>query len=161
MSAEILVPYVQRLLASHQEPTVDGFLDSLLTPNEKFMYDIIFNFSLALHVFRAGVRWNNSDAILASRSVFSPLFFGLNMPFYTEAYIRDSLIWVQCPSEVCDFIANHESYSISGNNSKGEGGDFVLENLNRKAKSFMLPGLTSEEKWTRLDEVQYFIITGG
>lgn len=92
MSAEILVPYVQRLLASHQEPTVDGFLDSLLTPNEKFMYDIIFNFSLALHVFRAGVRWNNSDAILASRSVFSPLFFGLNMPFYMEALKRNSLI---------------------------------------------------------------------
>ena len=88
MSAEILVPYVQRLLASHQEPTVDGFLDSLLTPNEKFMYDIIFNFSLALHVFRAGVRWNNSDAILASRSVFSPLFFGLYAILHGGIYKR-------------------------------------------------------------------------
>ena len=81
MSAEMMVPYVQRSLASHLGTTVDGFLDSLLTPNEKCMYNIIFNFSLAFHVFRAGVRRNNSDAILSSRSVFSP-FFGLNMSFY-------------------------------------------------------------------------------
>ncbi|XP_061166701.1 uncharacterized protein LOC133181816 isoform X2 [Saccostrea echinata] len=116
---------------------------------------------LALHVFRAGVRRNNSDAILASRCMFSPLFFGLNMPFYMEAYIRDSMIRLQCPSEVSEFIANHESYSVSGNDSKGEGGDFVLENLNRKAKSFMPPGMPSEERWLticrnidRLDEIR-------
>ena len=91
------------------------------------MYDIIFNFSLALHAFRAGVRRNNSDEILASRSVFSPLFFGLNMPFYMEAYIRNSLIRVQCPSEILQYQCN---------NSKGEGDEFVLENLNRKAKFY-------------------------
>ena len=61
--------------------------------------------------------------------------------------------------------ANHVSYSISGNNSKGEGDEFVLENLNRKVKFY---GLPSEERLTRIcrnlyrfDEVQYFIITRG
>lgn len=124
------------------------------------MFIIVFQFSFALHVFRAGVRRNNSDVILASRSHFSPLFFGLNMPFYMEAYIRDSMIRVHCPSAVHDFIKQNESYSVSGNESKGEGGDFVLENLNRKSKSFMPPGLPSDEKWLtisrnidKLDEV--------
>lgn len=70
------------------------------------------------------------------------------------------MIRVQCPSAVHDFIKQNESYSVSGNESKGGGGDFVLENLNRKSKSFMPPGLPSNEKWLtisrnidKLDEV--------
>lgn len=55
------------------------------------------------------------------------------------------MIRVQCPSAVHDFIKQNESYSVSGNESKGGGGDFVLENLN--SKSFMPPGLPSNEKW--------------
>lgn len=69
------------------------------------------------------------------------------MPFYMEAYIRDFMIRMQCPSVVSEFIANHESYSVSGNECKGEGGDFVLENLNRSSKSFMPPGMPSKERW--------------
>jgi hypothetical protein len=161
MSTELMVPYVRDALEHQQKPNISDFIDSLNTPNEKIMFNIIFfYFNLALYVFRAGVRRNNSEAILASRAVFSPLFFGLNMPFYMETIIRDSMICVQCPSAVREFIEKNESDSVSGNHNKGEGGDFVLENINRKIKSFMPPGLSSDERWTtvcrnidRLDEV--------
>lgn len=78
-----------------------------------------------------------------------------------EAYIRDVMIRMQCPSVAFEFVAHYESYSVSGNESKGEGGDFVLENLNRTSKIFMPPGLASEERWKiiyrnmdRLDKVK-------
>lgn len=70
------------------------------------------------------------------------------------------MIRIQCPSAVHDFIKQNESYSVSGNESKGEGGDFVFENLNRTSNIFMLPCLVSDEKWLtisryidKLDEV--------
>lgn len=78
-----------------------------------------------------------------------------------EAYIRDFMIRMQCTSVASEFIANHESYSVSGNECKGEGGDFVLENLNRSSKSFMPPGMPSKERWKiiyrnmdRLDKIK-------
>ena len=74
--------------------TVQGFLECQRTPNEQLIMNIIFYFNLALHVFQAGVRCNNSEVILANRSKFSPLFFGLNMPFFMEAYIKDSMVCV-------------------------------------------------------------------
>lgn len=70
------------------------------------------------------------------------------------------MIRIQCPSAVHDFIKQNESYSVSRNESKGEGGDFVFENLNRTSNIFMLPCLVSDEKWLtisryidKLDEV--------
>lgn len=52
---------------------------------------------------------------------FEPLVFGLNMPFYMETFMRDSIVRMQCLAEVCGFIDAHESYSVSGNDSKREG----------------------------------------
>lgn len=59
-----------------------------------------------------------------------------------DAYIRDLMIRMQCPFVVYD-IANLESYSVSGNESKVEERNFVLKNLNRTSKSLMPPGLPS------------------
>ncbi|XP_062590244.1 uncharacterized protein LOC134251839 [Saccostrea cucullata] len=161
MSGELLVPYVRQALEKKETPSVEGFLASNKTPNAALMAKIVFDHSLALHVFRAGVRRNNTEVILCSRSKFSPLFFGLNMPFYMEAFVRDSLIRIQCPPAVNEFMRKNETYTVTGNESKGEGGDFVLENLNRKSKSFMPPGLPTDEKWLtisrnidKLDEIR-------
>lgn len=128
MSAELILPYARQVLADNLEPSVRGFLEHLRTPYQKLLY-IIFKFGLAFLVFRTGVRRNNSEVILASRSKFSPLFFGFIMPFTWKHMTR-----MQCPSVVYEFIANHESYSVSGNKSNGEGRYCVLENLTRTSK---------------------------
>lgn len=37
-----------------------------------------------------------------------------------------------------------------GHNSKGEGGDFLLEKINRKIKRWMPPGVPNEKRWQRV-----------
>lgn len=61
-------------------------------PNYKFMAEVVFSYCLALHVFWARVGRNNSTAINVSKTKFSPLFFGLNMPCYMETCMRDSFV---------------------------------------------------------------------
>jgi hypothetical protein len=110
------------------------------------MAEVVFTYCLALHVFRAGVRRNNSCAINAGKTKFSPLSFGLNMPIYMETYIRDSFFRLQCPEKVRVFLEENDSYSVSGNDSKGEGGDFILESKTRKTKMWIQNGVT-DNKW--------------
>lgn len=57
------------------------------------------------------------------------------MPFYMDAYIRDLMIRMQCQFVVYD-IANLETHSVSGNESKVEGRNFVLKN----EQKFNAPG---------------------
>lgn len=57
------------------------------------------------------------------------------MPFYMDAYIRDLMIRMQCQFVVYD-ITNLETYSVSGNESKVEGRNFVLKN----EQKFNAPG---------------------
>ena len=71
------------------------------------------------------------------------------MPFYMETFFRDSVLRAKCPPELLNFLENHESYSVSGNDCKGEGGDFVLESFNRNIKRLLPPGLPEEQSWIR------------
>lgn len=89
-----------------------------------FLSEAVFTYCLSLHVFRAGVRWNNCKAINVAKAHFAPLFYGLSMPFYMETFFRDSVLRAKCPPELLNFLENHESYSVSGNDCKGEGGEF-------------------------------------
>ncbi|XP_052075429.1 uncharacterized protein LOC127712863 [Mytilus californianus] len=164
MAQELLVPYCRQEVKKNANPSLTGYfsyLNGATSSNYKFMSEVVFTYCLALHVFRAGIRRDNSTAIQAGKVKFSPLFFGFNMPFYMETFIRDSFVRVQCPPEVLAFIGANESYSASGHDSKREGGDFVLENINRKSKMWMPSGLPDKKKWLevycnidRLDEVQ-------
>ena len=52
-------------------------------------------------------------------------------------------IQIEAPEEIKTFISRNESYSRSGDPSKGEGGDYVTENENRHLKSHLSPGLPS------------------
>lgn len=67
-----------------------------------------------------------------------------------ETYIRDSLTRIQRPPEVLAFIEIHESYSLSGNESKGECGDFVLEPQNRETKRLVPSRVPTDQIWTNI-----------
>ena len=163
MAEELIVVYIRE--KSDSPPSLNGFytwMGDVKNKNYKFMAETVFTYCLALHVFRAGVRRNNSIALNAAKAKFSPLFFGLNMPFYMETYIRDSILRTQYPMEILRFIEENESYSVSGNDSKGEGGDFILEAKNRKTKMWIPSGVPDDKKWLsvcrnidRLEKVSY------
>jgi len=153
MSEEMLVPYVQDVIHGNGTPCLEGYyvwLSSVSNPNYLFMLEAVFTYCFALRVFRGGVRRNNSETINASKNKFAPLFFGLNMPFYMETFVRDSLMRLQCPPELSVFIEAHESYSVSGNESKGEGGDFILEAKNREVKRLVPAGVPDNSTWINI-----------
>ncbi|XP_071138418.1 uncharacterized protein [Mytilus edulis] len=157
---ELLTVFCKEQVKQKSPVSAVGYYKWLLgvqNKNYSLMSEIVFTYCLALHVFRAGVRRNNTAAIQTAKVKFSPLFFGLNMPFYMKTFVRDLFVRVQCPPEVLAFIVENESYSVSGNES--EGGDFILENYNRKTKRIIPAGLPYN-KWlevcrnvNRLDKV--------
>lgn len=150
-SFELLQQYVDYARIQQEFPTADGYFQWIPHRPEKyrFLSDAAFGYCLALHVFRAGIRRNNSDAINVAKARFAPLFFGLSMPFYMETFFRDSVLRTKCPPELLNFLKKHESYSVSGNDCKGEGGDFVLESFNRNVKRLLPSGLPNEQGWIR------------
>ena len=52
------------------------------------------------------------------------------MAGYQEIDYRELKMRVLAPDSVNKYIQDNEPFSISGHPSKGEGGDFVLENKN-------------------------------
>lgn len=153
MAQELLKNYCSQQTNKNEPVSAVGYyqwLSGVQNHNYALMSEIVFTYCLALHVFRAEVRGNNTAAIQTAKVKFSPLFFGLNMSIYMKTFVRDLFVRVQCPPEVLAFIEDNESYSVSGNESKGEGGDFILENYNRKTKLLIPAGLPDNNKWLQV-----------
>ena len=70
-----------------------------------------------------------------------------NHVIYRDLIINDMQIQIEAPEEIKTFISRNQSYSRSGDPSKGEGGDYVTENENRHLKSHLSPGLPSLKNW--------------
>lgn len=133
--------------------TVHGYLSwcqIVNTENHIIISEAIFTYMLALYLFRAAIRRNNSELIMASRVKLSPLFYGLNMTHYQEIHLRDVVQRVCMPESFLEFITRNESFSVSGHPNKGEGGDFILEARNRCTKMWMPPGPPTQETWLRV-----------
>ena len=91
-SEELLTPYVRHCLERKQTVNVNGYfnwIDTVVTPNYKFLTEVVFTHLLGLMLFRCGVRRYNSDVMMAGRSRFTPLFYLSNHPKYREIDYRD------------------------------------------------------------------------
>lgn len=60
--------------------------------NYKFMVEVVFLYCFVFYVFRVGVRCNNFIVINVFKIKFLLLFFGFNMLFYMEIYMRDIFV---------------------------------------------------------------------
>ncbi|KAJ8300773.1 hypothetical protein KUTeg_022292 [Tegillarca granosa] len=107
------------------------------------MYEAVFTYCFALHVFQAGVRRNNANVIHAVCSVI----LWIKHAFLPGDIHRDSLVRIQCPPQISAFIEEHESHSLSENDCKGEGGAFVLECKNKMTKILISPGIPEQKHW--------------
>ncbi|XP_062577384.1 uncharacterized protein LOC134239238 [Saccostrea cucullata] len=84
---ELLYPYVKDCFEKETVPSTNGYFTwckNVVDPNYKFIMECIFTYALAVYLFRAGVRRNNSDAIMASRIKFCPLYFGVSKTNYQQ-----------------------------------------------------------------------------
>lgn len=139
---ELILPFVRKCIEAGKTPSLTDFykyLSDAKDPNYIFLKDTVFTYMLALFVFRAGVRRNNHKFMLAGRNKFANLFYGLHMTTYQEIDFKDIKCRVLMPDEIKSYVSENESFSVSGNDSKGEGGDFVLEAKKRKTKMWLPP----------------------
>ncbi|XP_062620908.1 uncharacterized protein LOC134282522 [Saccostrea cucullata] len=111
---ELLFPYVFHCSEREMVPSGKGFFDwckEVKDPNYMFLLESIFTYALAVYMFRAGIRRNNSDVIMASRLKFFPLYFGVSKTNYQQIELLDIIMRVCAPTEVLQFIQEHESFS--------------------------------------------------
>ena len=141
-------PYVLSSIDGGTEPTLTGFcewLKHVKSENYVAMQTILWTYFLALDMFKSGVRANYSSTVHCALNVFGPLFYVLNMPKYREIRYHYHQIVLNVPDEVNQFLAQNEAF-MKGAHTR-EGGDFVLENINKRIKSWMPPGVPSEKDW--------------
>lgn len=100
----------------------------------------------------AGILRNNSDAINVAKSKFcTPLLWTEHAFFYGNVFQGFSFA-DKMSLLLLNFLKKKkkESYSLSGNDCKGNGGDFfVLESFNRNVKWLLPSGLPDDQGWIR------------
>lgn len=148
----LLEPYVHNCRSNKTAPSVEGLYlcCNNQTKNYMFLFKCTFTYMFALDLFRSSVRRANFDIMSVCLHKFSQLFYGLNMTTYMEITIRVDHLLQSAPPEVLQFIKDNICLSQSGHPSKGEGGDFILESVNKKIKSWMPPGVPTEQRWLRV-----------
>ena len=153
-SKELIRPFVLEQRRKGEDADVNKYFEWLRgevkDPNYIFAWRVCFTFLLAFQLYTESVRKNNHEHMLAARSAFAPLFYGRNHPRYRELHLRDMLDRVQCPDELKEDIKQYESFSVSGVVNKGQGADFVHEEVNRTVKALLLPGAVTASIWTKV-----------
>lgn len=82
---------------------------------------------------------------MASHAQFAPLFYSIHHPKYQQLYLRDIWLRVQMPETLQNHLSIHKSFSLSGKENSGQGGDFLHEELNKKIKSLLPPIMATED----------------
>ena len=142
LSKELSVSYVRHCLASKETISAEGMLvwAANAQNNDYIMMHKFCDLVLATSLMRAGIRRNNSEALLAGRQRAALVFFTGPHRTYQRLIIRDMVQRAQMPDPMKTFVDNRSAYSASGEPTRGEGGDFVLESKNRQTKSWLPPG---------------------
>ena len=96
------------------------------------------------------VRKNHSDAVIAARIQFAPLFNSSPYPKYQQLHLQDLWQRVQIPQEIKEYIASNESFNVSGRKNSDQGGDLVHEKLNKCIKVLLPPIMPTADVWSRV-----------
>ena len=148
----LLKPYVRQCIETKTPLSLTGLYKYLSeqSPNYMLIYKCIFTFLFAMNLFRSSVRRGNFVLLSVALHKLSTLFYGLNMTSYMEITLRYENILKKAPPEIKTFISENIACSQSGHPSKAEGGDFILESVNKKIKGWMPPGVPTEDRWMRV-----------
>ncbi|XP_041453561.1 uncharacterized protein LOC121406620 [Lytechinus variegatus] len=84
------------------------------------------------------------------RVKFANIFHGRNHPKYQVIEITELCNFLAAPMEVKKFLGDFQAISTSGDQTRCEDMDFVLENINKKRKSWIPKGVPKREDWKRI-----------
>ena len=105
-------------------------------------------YAQAIINYRMALRRNNSKLALSAVYKLSSLFHGRNHPFYQRIELYSLVQSFLFPSsEVQEQHASFYTISVSGDPSKGEDWDFILENKNKIVKSWIPKGGCKDSYW--------------
>ena len=88
-------------------------IEILLHETFKLVFELIFNFCLAVYIQKLGVRSNDAKMIATARYKFMPLLFAFNHPIYQEIEYRDLKKQVLYPPEIKRFLDENMSKNLS------------------------------------------------
>ena len=148
----LLDAYVQECRSQGHASSVNHFQTWIANvPNHlfRYLYQINFRFVLGTLMFRQGIRNQNSSLALCGRVSMGHVYYCTNMTTYMEIQYRDIITRVKAPPSVRTMMQENESFTHTGTPNKSEGGDFVLENRNRRSKMFIPPGVPTKDQWLR------------
>ena len=139
LSRELLLPYVRHSISNDEDPTSGGYnlwYENLVeNQNYAFLFHVTFSYLLSFHLYNEAVRKNNSDSMMAARTTFAPLFYIGHHPKYQLLLTRDLVERVKYDEPVKTYVRKTESFTASGDTKKGQGGDLIHEEVNKKVKS--------------------------
>ena len=116
-------------------------------PNFLYIFSQVATYAFAIVNFRMGMRRNNHMVMLSAVSKMCGLFHGRNHPFYQliEIYYMAQLFAMH--DEFKPTYQQYSTISESGDPSKAEDWDFVLENVNKKTQSWIPKGIPTNDIW--------------
>lgn len=149
---ELLIPYIRTFPNEREDkPTANGFLKFICSmegnPNYMYMFEMVSRYSQSVINLRMGIRRNNTILIQSAKFMSKELFHGRNHPRYQQIEMIESVQRKLCPNELANFIQLHESMSKTREKSKGQGYDFILEEVNKGIKSWIRKGIASDDMW--------------
>ena len=117
------------------------------SPNFMYLLNQVTLYAQAIVNYRMALRRNNSDLALSAIYKLSSLFHGRNHPFYQQIELYSLVQSLLQPTEIKALHDEHYTISLSGDPSKGEDWDFVLENKNKIVKSWIPKGGCKDSYW--------------
>ena len=151
LTDELLLPYVRNCISQCTTPTIKGYweyCENIANPNYCYIQQMVFNFLHALMLFKKGCRNNSPEHIVAAKNRMSVLFFGWNHPNYREIVHYDLKQYMRYPLSLKEVVLGCLTASRGNNIGHYQGGDALLEEINKEAKEWMI-GVLTEAQWER------------
>ena len=107
---------------------------------------MIFTYLHSFMMFRKASRCGSYEYIQTAKSRMAMLFFGRNHPNYREIVYADLKQTIRLPEEVRELIQNTITTSRNGKIGHYQGGDALLEEINKNAKKWVI-GVPTDKQW--------------
>ena len=99
----------------------------------------------------SGVRKCNASLVDDPILKLTPLIFTRNHPIYQKIIYESERDRILMPDHLSQLLSVYVSGSRTGTSGKYQGGDALLEELNKESKSWLkMAGIPKEEKWLRV-----------
>ena len=154
VALELSVPYARHCLAINIQPSADHYwewCDKIEDPNYIYLQHMIFTYLHSLMMLRSGIRKCNFGLVHNAKTKISQLFFGRKHPIYQNVFYSDAVDHVLMPEALLNIKQKYVSGSRTGHRERCQGGDALLEEINKESKSWLkMSGIPTEQQWIKV-----------